>query len=788
MRDALIQSAIIAEGSADAALREKQYNRGVCLYKIFYEALIRLLIQNINDDIAATDEPSNWDTTKKTTREIYDNFKDDKEFENLYREFLNIKVEWGRNKNNTLRKFWLSFIDMVDLLLNTIYAVRSGSWLLLLECIREIIPFTFAYDHINYARYLTPMLGDMLQLEVDFPEVYEQFIAGNFAAQLSDYQSFSRSETDKVIEMTINKESKSAGGTTGFSTNVDAVRRWEVNASYRSALMSCIKQHVSYKTQKYQHQDLRPSRIKKDEADIQAVISVLTDTFVHPFSESTLVSVSTGIVATEDVAKDLMSAQSKGTAAMETFILERLGENPKLSIFDTIKKSKLSTFANLQKKKVCKVKGKEILLKSTTDLFGKITIIAQKRSIDLKRLFQYPLGPLPLSLAAPDGTLKKSTKSVLLHKLEGKTEPVATIPADCALIVDGMACVRQMKTAKKTYSEFSSDLLKFIIVCSKTAKRIDVVFDVYIENSIKDVERNRRSHGELSLKQIVPSAEIIQWNLLLSSNENKNKLISFIVNQWKHSLHLIGEKQIYVTSGQNAFQLNSTEWSCADELYCDHQEADTRMFLHAKHASQTCSNIVLYTPDTDVFIMALSNVSEIEAHMYMLTGVKNARRIIDVNAVSDNVQETLNKTECCKDQFLDALVGFHCFTGCDTISAFSGRGKLKPLSLMCKSEDYVEAFSALGREVAIDDEAIKKLERFVCHMYGKRPDYSSPNVNILRYALYCQKGGKASSEALPPCADVLRQHINRANYRSFIWRKSTVDKYRRPSSTWMDFG
>ena len=92
---------------------------------------------------------------------------------------------------------------------------------------------------------------------------------------------------------------------------------------------------------------------------------------------------------------------------------------------------------------------------------------------------------------------------------------------------------------------------------------------------------------------------------------------------------------------------------------------------------------------------------------------------------------------------------------------------------MCKSEDYVEAFSALGREVAIDDEAIKKLERFVCHMYGKRPDYSSPNVNILRYALYCQKGGKAFSEALPPCADVLRQHINRANYQSFIWRKST---------------
>ena len=75
-----------------------------------------------------TDEPSNWDTTEKTTREIYNNFKDDKEFENIY-EYLNIKVEWGRNKNNTLRKFCPSFIDMVDLLLNTIYAVQC--WRLL---------------------------------------------------------------------------------------------------------------------------------------------------------------------------------------------------------------------------------------------------------------------------------------------------------------------------------------------------------------------------------------------------------------------------------------------------------------------------------------------------------------------------------------------------------------------------------------------------------------------------------------------------------------------------------
>ena len=35
LRDALIQSGIVAQDSVDSALRGKQYNRGIRLYKIF---------------------------------------------------------------------------------------------------------------------------------------------------------------------------------------------------------------------------------------------------------------------------------------------------------------------------------------------------------------------------------------------------------------------------------------------------------------------------------------------------------------------------------------------------------------------------------------------------------------------------------------------------------------------------------------------------------------------------------------------------------------------------------
>ena len=73
----------------------------------------------------------------------------------------------------------------------------------------------------------------MLPLENDFPEVYQRFSDGDFAAQLTNTNRFSRSETDKVIQMTINKDTKTPGDSTEFPTKISAVKRREITASYR---------------------------------------------------------------------------------------------------------------------------------------------------------------------------------------------------------------------------------------------------------------------------------------------------------------------------------------------------------------------------------------------------------------------------------------------------------------------------------------------------------------------------------------------------------------------------
>ena len=89
-------------------------------------------------------------------------------------------------------------MDMTKILLNLLAATRSGNWHLFLETVRDVIPYTFAYDNINYSRYLTVMFCEILSLESNFPDVYNEFMNGNFTAQLSRHSTFGRMEPDKV--------------------------------------------------------------------------------------------------------------------------------------------------------------------------------------------------------------------------------------------------------------------------------------------------------------------------------------------------------------------------------------------------------------------------------------------------------------------------------------------------------------------------------------------------------------------------------------------------------------
>ena len=271
-------------------------------------------------------------------------------------------------------------------------------------------------------------------------------------------------------------------------------------------------------------------------------------------------SISTGDLANEKVKSNILSVKEKVQGAFDTFVKTRVNKENTMSIFDPIKKMKLSSFSSMNKTKTCKVNSKIIPVQASKELFSKVSLVAQIRSLDMRSVFKFPFGPLPWVLAEPMGTLKKTSKTTLLHRLEGPVKPLERVSGDYAMVFDGMAYVQQSQFTNKTFGQLSTDVLEKILTTGSKAARIDVVFDVYRDLSIKNVERNRRSKGQLLFKTIIATSQIKQWGSFLSCNENKNTLVEFFVSQWKNteSRLKIGQKPFYVTSRSDIYKINDT--------------------------------------------------------------------------------------------------------------------------------------------------------------------------------------------------------------------------------------
>ena len=49
-------------------------------------------------------------------------------------------------------------------------------------------------------------------------------------------------------------------------------------------------------------------------------------------------------------------------------------------------------------------------------------------------------------------------------------------------------------------------------------------------------------------------------------------------------------------------------------LHSDHEEADARLLLHAKHAANTHPRIVIQSPDTDVAVLSIAHFEDLFCH------------------------------------------------------------------------------------------------------------------------------------------------------------------------------
>ena len=186
------------------------------------------------------------------------------------------------------------------------------------------------------------------------------------------------------------------------------------------------------------------------------------------------------------------------------------------------------------------------------------------------------------------------------------------------------------------------------------------------------------------------------------------------------------DKLLFVTCDEVCYKITKENWEEVTELKSTQEEADTRMLLHAFHAANAgCKAIIITADDTDVLVICLGLNSNFPYPIYQKRGTQNLVRFLDIGKLA----RAIAKSIC------NAVVGLHAFTGCDTVSAFAGRGKLSAFKQMKASTTYQEAFSQLGQSWDLSADLFQKLQEITCHIYVSSAHTSSVNELVINKTL-----------------------------------------------------
>ena len=125
--------------------------------------------------------------------------------------------------------------------------------------------------------------------------------------------------------------------------------------------------------------------------------------------------------------------------------------------------------------------------------------------------------------------------------------------------------------------------------------RVDIVWDVYREDSLKAQTRRNRGANNTS----IPA----NWRNFLRVDANKDALFRLLASAIQEFQPPIGKK-IISTLGQNAV---SSPISDISDLCCIYEEADTRLLFHASHSFHDgFSKMMIHATDTDVVVLAIA--------------------------------------------------------------------------------------------------------------------------------------------------------------------------------------
>ena len=487
----------------------------------------------------------------------------------------------------------------------------------------------------------------------------------------------------------------------------------------------------------------------------------------------------TSSLVPDDVKRDLCAQRTEGDKLLSTFVVERI-QRGTVSLWAQMKKRKLLTWKSTGKKSKVNVNDKIVELQEDRSLFARMMVVCRSRpEINLQESIGiHEFTVVPRSLFAADGSmLHCSNKSALMGLLENEapasttsneptTEPV-TKKID---IVDGMAELQSLDKLATitTCADLAEHFTETILRKHRTCYELHLVFDRYdVPLSLKSATRVRRQGNEQPVFYRITDTTFIAkvpLKRLLAHTRTKMELTKFLA---ANVLRISEQREINVVVAW-ASQCKATHRDVT-HLQSSQEEADTKMILHAVDAvTQGATEVNIFSPDTDVFILSLRRYPELCGNVNFVTGSGQRQRVIKLQPIV----QALGSVK------ISALPALHALSGADITGSFAGKGKASWWKVFRDANgETITALARLGTRGPPTADTMAKIERLVCQLYY--PGTKICTVKELRWLLFRKK--QAQSERLPPTQAALRQTIMRANFQTLVWNLDTVAEPDLPS-------
>ena len=604
----LVAAGVIVEGSVDQALRGKHYRRGLRCIMLWREALIQRRLSKLLETTTLPQKTlDNISILRKALEEskdkllsVHGELQGDESIGKLVDEMY-------RSPGTDIGDFWLTFLEMSDILLQNVHACHVCDLDEYLSSSYDMLPGLLAYNNHDYGKYLP----DYWAMISNLTEVKKKYFSDHFAQSITGFP-YSCQPMNLWIETTMNLNSKLKQGWLQLLQNDKQLFCTTRNANNVARVKQNMKTYLNAHRRSQSHVECQPARLVKDERAVQELLTCMEEFEADPFDDSMphLRSLQSGIPASSDVLIDLKEALSEGkTQAKE--ILEKRVFSKTLNLKDRLAKNKRLNLATTPVQTTSS--------KSSIDQMEKCGLAALLSLADnvfsLETLLEGRVTDECLSMFNIDGSMRKTSKSKILQGFV--RNPETNLESYISVIDMGLIWrlatptsddrdVKRRCGSDYKWQDYLNKIVSIVFSRHPAACILLLVNDIYTESNIKDGEHDRRMAKQINLPNVYPKEadnfpSAAQFKRILLKAENKTRLQVLVKQRFRVRVVEVQGEVIYC-EGKTAENLSTGE---LDSSFAFKQvEADTMILTSYSTIRDNgySSDVVIDSEDTDVCV------------------------------------------------------------------------------------------------------------------------------------------------------------------------------------------